>query len=83
MRLPNRAFIKRTEEVTNHLKKLVDAYVIMPNPDGYYDENEWLFDSEESFHVYVLEDSVVFNDVRLPKFELGLDKVELEFGDEE
>jgi uncharacterized pyridoxamine 5'-phosphate oxidase family protein len=79
MKANNRAFIRRDTEVTNKLKSLVKSNMIILNPDCYFNQEKWLFESGESFHVYSDGVKVTFLDNRLPRFSLCIKLVELEF----
>jgi hypothetical protein len=69
-----RAYIKRSLEVVEILNK------VEIDKDCRYDQEYWLFLSEESFHGTISDtkDSFIFQDQRLPEFELALTDVILE-----
>lgn len=69
-----RAYIKRTEECLKILSK------VKIDDKSKYTHKQWLMESEESFHGEISDtgDSFIFEDVRLPEFELPLQFVEIE-----
>lgn len=75
----NRAFIKRDNDTTLHLQTLEMSQKVVLNPENYFDEPYWYYESDEPFHCYNNGKTVLFQDARLPKFELELKYVELKF----
>ena len=69
-----RVFINRIDECKKFLKTLeIDE-------DCYFDQEYWLFESEESFHCeYSSDESMVkFFDHRLPSFEIPIEYIRIE-----
>lgn len=64
--------IIRSEECLSFLKK------VNCEEKSYFNQNYWLFNSEESFHGVLLKDSFKFEDARLPDFEIPLEYVKVE-----
>ena len=76
--MKNRAFIKRDSETKKLLISLVENKEIELDQNSYYDQEYWLFKSRESFHVDCKEKKVIFQDQRLPSFELSFEYIQLE-----
>jgi len=73
-----RAYINRTDETTEFLKKMVKDKTVVLNPEVYFDEVYWFFWGRESFHGELDDEGFTIKDARLPEMKLPLKHITVE-----